>query len=47
MLLGRFLLLQGFILFTTFYLIVPYAAIFFKAPEAKPIIQVVSLLFLL
>ena len=41
------LVLRGFILFTILYLVAPYAAILFNAPEAKPIIQVLSLSFLL
>ena len=41
------LLLRGFILFTILYLVAPYAAIFFNAPEAKPIIQVIGLSFFL
>lgn len=41
------LILRGFILFAILYLIAPYAAIFFNAPEAKPIIQVIGLSFLL
>jgi len=41
------LILRGFILFIILYFIAPYAAIFFKAPEAKPIIRVIgfSILF--
>jgi O-antigen/teichoic acid export membrane protein len=41
------LILRGFILFTILYFIAPYAAIFFDAPEAKTIIQVIgfSILF--
>jgi O-antigen/teichoic acid export membrane protein len=41
------LLLRGFVLFVILYFIAPYAAIFFKAPEAKPIIRVIgfSILF--
>lgn len=41
------LVLRGFFLFTILYLVAPYAAILFNAPEAKPIIQVLSLSFLL
>lgn len=41
------LILRGFILFSILYLIAPYAATFFNAPEAKPIIQVIGLSFLL
>jgi len=41
------LILRGFILFTILYFIAPYAAIFFKAPEAKPIIQVIGFSVLL
>ena len=41
------LILRGFILFAILYFIAPYTAIFFKVPEAKPIIQVIgfSILF--
>lgn len=41
------LILRGFILFIILYFIAPYAAIFFGAPEAKPIIRVIgfSILF--
>ncbi|AKB86152.1 lipopolysaccharide biosynthesis protein [Methanococcoides methylutens] len=38
-----FLILRGLILFAILYLIAPYAATFFDAPEAKPIIQVIGL----
>ena len=40
-------IIRGIILFIILYLIAPYAATFFKAPEAKPIIQVIgfSILF--
>ena len=41
------LLLRGFILFTILYLVAPYAAIFFNAPEVKPIIQVIGFAILL
>jgi O-antigen/teichoic acid export membrane protein len=41
------LILRGLILFTILYLIAPYAAVFFNAPEAKPIIQVIGLAVLL
>jgi len=41
------LVLRGFILFAILYLIAPYAAVFFDAPEAKHIIQVIGLSFLL
>ena len=37
------LILRGFILFAILYLIAPYVAVFFDAPEAKPIIQVIGL----
>jgi len=37
------LILRGFILFTILFFIARYAAIFFKAPEAKLIIQVIGL----
>jgi len=42
-----FLILRGFVLFFILYFIAPYAAIFFGAPEAKPIIRVIgfSILF--
>jgi O-antigen/teichoic acid export membrane protein len=36
------LILRGIILFIILYFIAPYAAIFFKAPEAKPIIRVIG-----
>jgi len=41
------LILRGFILFAILYFIAPYAAIFFKVPEAKTIIRVIgfSILF--
>ena len=38
-----FLILRGVILFAILYLIAPYTATFFDAPEAKPIIQVIGL----
>lgn len=38
-----FLILRGVILFATLYLIAPYTATFFDAPEAKPIIQIIGL----
>jgi lipopolysaccharide exporter len=38
-----FLILRSFLLFTVLYLIAPYAAVFFDAPEAKPIIQVIGI----
>ena len=41
------LILRGFILFTILYLIAPYAATFFNAPEAKSIIQVIGFAILL
>ena len=41
------LILRGFILFAILYLIAPYAATFFEAPEAKPIIRVIGLAVLL
>jgi len=37
------LILRGFLLFTILFFIAPYAAIFFKAPHAKHIIQVIGL----
>lgn len=36
-------ILRGFVLFGILYFVAPYAAIFFKAPEAKPIIQVIGI----
>ncbi|OQX54725.1 MAG: hypothetical protein B5M53_05600 [Candidatus Cloacimonas sp. 4484_209] len=36
------LILRGFILFAILFFIAPYAAAFFNAPEAKPIIQVIG-----
>jgi len=41
------LILRGFVLFVILYFIAPYAAVFFNAPEAKPIIRVIgfSILF--
>ena len=36
------LILRGFILFAILYLIAPYVAVFFDAPEAKPIIQIIG-----
>jgi len=41
------LILRGFILFAILYFIAPYAATFFNAPEAKPIIQVIGFAILL
>ena len=41
------LILRGFILFAILYLIAPYASIFFKAPQASPIIQVIGFSLLL
>lgn len=41
------LISRGFILFTILYFIAPYAAIFFKTPQAKPIIQVIGFSVLL
>jgi len=40
------LILRGFILFSILYFIAPYAALFFDAPEAKPIIRVIGLAIL-
>lgn len=37
------LILRGLILFIIFYSVSPYVAVFFKAPEAKPLIRVVGL----
>lgn len=42
-----FLILRGFALFAILYLIAPYAAAFFGAPEAEPIIQVIGVSVLL
>jgi len=36
------LIFRGFVLFIILYFIAPYAAIFFDAPEAKPIIRVIG-----
>jgi len=36
------LILRGFILFAILFFIAPYAATFFNAPEAKPIVQVIG-----
>lgn len=41
------LILRGFILFGILFFIAPYASIFFEAPEAKPIIQVIGFTVLL
>ena len=41
------LILRGFVLFAILLFIAPYAAIFFKAPQAKPIIQVIGFSVLL
>ena len=41
------LILRGFLLFVILFFIAPYAAIFFKVPQAKPIIQVIGLSVLL
>jgi len=41
------LILRGFILFAILFFIAPYAAIFFDAPEAKSIIQVIGFAVLL
>ena len=41
------LILRGLIIFTILYMIAPYAATFFNAPDAEPIIQVMGLSFLL
>ena len=41
------MILRGFILFAILYLIAPYAAIFFKSPEAIPIIRVIGFSILL
>lgn len=39
-------IIRGFILFIILYFIAPYAAIFFKTPQAEPIIQVIGFSFL-
>jgi len=41
------MIIRGLILFTILYFIAPYAAIFFKSPQAKPIIRIIgfSILF--
>jgi len=41
------LIFRGLILFVILYLISPYAALFFNAPEAKPIIRVIGFSILL
>jgi O-antigen/teichoic acid export membrane protein len=41
------LILRGFVLFAILYLVAPYAASFFKAPEAKLVIQVIGFAILL
>ena len=41
------LILRGFVLFVIFYSVAPYAAMFFNAPEAKPVIQVIGFSFFL
>jgi len=41
------LILRGFVLFAILFFIAPYAAIFFKAPQARPIIQIIGLSVLL
>ncbi len=41
------LIIRGFVLFILLYLISPYAAIFFNAPEAESIIKVIGLSLLL
>ena len=41
------LILRGVILFAILYLIAPHAAVFFNAPAAKPIIQIIALSILL
>ena len=42
-----FLVMRGFALFAILYLIAPYAAAFFGAPEAEPIIQIIGISVLL
>jgi len=37
------LILRSFLIFAILFFVAPYAAIFFKAPQAKPIIQVIGL----
>lgn len=41
------LILRGLLLFVILYFLAPYAAVFFKASQAKPIIQVIGLSVLL
>lgn len=41
------LIFRGFLLFAVLFFIAPYAAIFFRAPQAKPIIQIVGFSVLL
>lgn len=41
------LILRGFVLFAILYFIAPHVAMFFEAPEAKPIIQVIGFSILL
>lgn len=41
------MIIRGIILFSILFFIAPYAATFFKSPEAKPIIQVVGFSFLI
>jgi O-antigen/teichoic acid export membrane protein len=40
-------IIRGLLLFTILFFIAPYAAIFFKAPQAKPIIRVIGFVLLL
>lgn len=41
------MIIRGIILFSILYFIAPYAADFFKSPEAEPIIQVIGFSFLI
>lgn len=41
------MIIRGLLLFVILYLVAPYAALFFNAQEAKPIIQVIALSLLL
>ena len=41
------MIIRGIVLFSILFFIAPYAATFFKSPEAKPIIQVVGFSFLI
>jgi lipopolysaccharide exporter len=41
------MIIRGIVLFSILFFIAPYAATFFKSPEAKPIIQVIGFSFLI